>query len=298
MKKLIALFAVSSTAVLASTAAVGSVALSGSASVSYDDNGTAASATTYDADMTIVGTAGGTTLTASYDMDGTSLATTAVDLSTTIGPVTIAADMFDEVSGEMGSTYATSTTWNSGTTANGTAGQQIYEKSDTGVTVSLDVPVGDATVALDNSGNVILSGTWSGVTLSHTVGDTTVTTAGVALAGVDVNVTNSAGATTWDLATTVSGIDLTLASTQKVTAAFGLAGNTMTVSSIPAVAAAGVSTGTSTGTSATGYGKQLVSSVASYSTVAISRDLTSGASLTATYSTKDDSLTLKAAVTF
>ena len=46
MKKLIALFAVSSTALLASTAAVGSVALSGSASVSYDDNGTAASGTT------------------------------------------------------------------------------------------------------------------------------------------------------------------------------------------------------------------------------------------------------------
>jgi len=30
----------------------------------------------------------------------------------------------------------------------------------------------------------------------------------------------------------------------------------------------------------------------------LSRDLTSGATLTATYSTKDDSLTLKAAVTF
>jgi len=296
MKKLIALFAVSSTAVLASTAAVGSVALSGTASVSYDDNGTAASATTYDADMTIVGTAGGTTLTASYDMDGTSLATTAVDMSTTIGPVTIAADMFDEVSGEM--TATSGTTWNSGTTANGTAGQQIFEKTDTGVTVSLDVPVGDATVALDNSGNVILSGSWSGVTLSHTVGDTTVTSAGVALAGVDVNVTNSGGATTWDLATTVSGVDLTLASTQKVTAAFGLAGNTMTVSSIPAVSSSTGSAGTSTGTGTSGYGTRATSSVASYSTVAISRDLTSGASLTATYSTKDDSLTLKAAVTF
>ena len=293
MKKLIALFA---TSALASTAAVGSVALSGSASVSYDDNGASPSATSYDADLTIVGTAGGTTLTASYDMDGTSLATTAVDMSTTIGPVTIAADMFDEVSGEM--TTTTGGTLNAGTTANGTAGQQIYEKTDTGVTVSLDVPIGDATVALDNSGNVILSGTWSGVTLSHTVGDTTSTTAGVALAGVDVNVTNKAGATTWDLATTVSGIDLTLASTQKVTAAFGLAGNTMTVSSIPSVATVAVSAGNSSGTGTGGYGTRAVSSVASYSTVAISRDLTSGASLTATYSTKDDSLTLKAAVTF
>ena len=282
MKKLIALFAVSSTALLASTAAVGSVALSGSASVSYDDNGTAASGTSYDADMTIVGTAGGTTLTASYDMDGSSLSTTAVDMATTIGPVTIAADMFDEVS--------------AATTSTG--GGQVYEKTDTGVTISLDVPIGDATVALDNSGNVILSGTWSGVTLSHTVGDTTSTTAGVALAGIDVNVTNKAGATTWDLATTVSGIDITLASTQKVTAAFGLAGNTMTVSSIPAVASAASSAGTASGTGTDGYGTRPQTAVVSYSTVAITRDLTSGATLTATYSTLDDSLTLKAAVTF
>ena len=54
-----------------------------------------------------------------------------------------------------------------------TSGGQVYEKTDTGVTVSLDVPIGDATIGLDNSGNVILSGTFSGVTVSHTVGDTT-----------------------------------------------------------------------------------------------------------------------------
>ena len=285
MKKLIALFA---TTAVASTAAVGSVALSGAASVSYDDNGSLPSGTSYDADLTIVGTAGGTTLTASYDIDGSSFATTAVDMTTTIGPVTIAADMFDEVSGNTTSATVTS----------GTAGEQVFESTDTGVTISLDVPIGDATVALDNSGNVIISGTWSGVTLSHTVGDTTSTTAGVALAGVDVNVTNSAGTTTWDLATTVSGIDLTLASTQKVTAAFGLAGNTMTVSSIPAVALVAAKTGQPDGGSTNGYGSRVVSTVAAYSTVAISRDLTSGASLTATYSTLDDSLTLKAAVTF
>ena len=146
-----------------------------------------------------------------------------------------------------------------GSTTTGTAGEQIFESTDTGVTISLDVPIGDATVALDNSGNVILSGTWSGVTLSHTVGDTTSTTAGVALAGIDVNVTNKAGATTWDLATTVSGIDLTLASTQKVTAAFGLAGNTMTVSSIPSVAAVAATAGTSAGTGTGGYGTRAVS---------------------------------------
>ncbi|MCS5550295.1 MAG: hypothetical protein NZ811_02135, partial [Gammaproteobacteria bacterium] len=81
-------------------------------------------------------------------------------------------------------------------------------------------------------------------------------------------------------------------------AAFGLAGNTMTVSSIPAVATAAATGGNIAGTGSGGYGTRATSSVASYSTVAISRDLTSGASLTATYSTKDDSLTLKAAVTF
>jgi len=290
MKKLIALFA---TTAVASTAAVGSVALSGAASVSYDDNGSLPSGTSYDADLTIVGTAGGTTLTASYDIDGSSFATTAVDMTTTIGPVTIAADMFDELSGEATSGGSLRTA-----TAAGTAGQQIFETTDTGVTVSLDVPIGDATVALDNSGNVILSGAWSGVTLSHTVGDTTVTTAGVALAGIDVNVTNSAGSTTWDLATTVSGVDLTLTSGQKITAAFGLAGNTMTVTSVPEVTSSAGSAGTAAGTGTSGYGTRSTSSVASYSTVAITRDLTSGASLTATYSTKDDSLTLKAAVTF
>jgi hypothetical protein len=282
MKKLIALFAVSS---MASTAAVAGVALSGSASVSYDDNGSSASATTYDADLTITGTAGGTTLTASYDMEGSELATTAVDLSTTIGPVTIAADMFNEIS--------------KATTSTG--GGQSFEgsaKDDTGVTISLDVPIGDATIGLDNSGNVIISGSWSGVTVNHTVGDTTKTTASASIAGIDMSVTNKAGDSTWDLATTVSGIDLTLTSGQKVTAAFGLAGNTMTVSAIPSVAYAAAKTGTAAGTGTNGYGTYLTAAAKSYSTVAISRDLTSGATLSATYSTSDDSLTLKAAVTF
>ncbi len=279
MKKLIALFAAST---VASTAAVAGVALSGSASVSYDDNGSSASATTYDADMTVTGTSGGTTLTASYDMEGSSMSTTATTLATTIGMLTISADMHDEA------TAATTST----------GGGQVYEKTDTSVTVSLDVPVGDMTIGLDNSGNVILSGTFSGVTVSHTVGDTTSTTASAAIAGVDMSVTNKAGATTWSLGTTVSGVDLTLTSAQKITAAFGLAGNTMTVTRVPAVASAAATAGSATGNVAGGYGNYTTSSVDSYSTVAIARDLTSGATLSATYSTKDDSLTLKAAVTF
>ena len=268
MKKLIALFAVTT---LASTAAMAGVALSGSASVSYDDNGTAASATTYDADISAVGTNGGTTVTIGMDVNGANAAITGADLATKIGPVTIAADMFDEVSLD----------------ASTVSGGQRTETTDTSVTVSLDVPVGDMTIGLDNSGNVVLSGTFSGVTVSHTVGDTTTTTASAAIAGIDMSVTNKAGATTWTLDTTVSGVDLTLTSAQKITAAFGLAGNTLTVTRVPAVAEA-ASTATLNSTTA----------VASYSTAAISRDLTSGATLTATYSTLDDSLTLKAAVTF
>ena len=270
MKKLIALFAVTTM----STSAMAGVALTGSASASYDDNGTSASSTTYDADLSAVGTNGSTTVTIGMDVNGANAAISGADMATTIGPVTIAADMFDEVSAATSSTVS---------------GGQRTETTDTGVTVSLDVPVGDMTIGLDNSGNVILSGTFSGVTVSHTVGDSTITTASAAIAGIDMSVTNTAGSTTWTLDTTVSGVDLTLTSAQKITAAFGLAGNTLTVTRVPAVA---YHLGTTTDNDWT------TTSVASYSTAAISRDLTSGATLTATYSTKDDSLTLKAAVTF
>ena len=143
--------------------------------------------------------------------------------------------------------------------------------------------------------SLTVSGTWSGITMSSSTAD--VTTVAGSIAGMDVSVTNDAGSTTWSLGTTVSGVALTLASSQKVTATFGLAGNTMVVSSIPAVAVVQVD-GNSAGTGTAGYGKRLTASAASYSTVAISRSLTSGATLAATYSTLDDSLTLKASVAF
>jgi len=224
MKKLIALFA---TTAVASGSAMGAIALSGAASVSYDDNGSKASATSYDADLTVTGTAGGTTLTASYDMEGGTtaashkLAPTAVAMTTTVGPITVTADMFDEIS-----KAATTTT-----------GGQQYESVDTGVTVSLDAPIGDATIGLDNSGNVSVSGTWSGVTIAHTIKDGSDSTTGSAsIAGMDVSVTNDAGSSTWSIGTTVSGVALTLASDNDITAVFGLAGNTMTVSHNSAVA--------------------------------------------------------------
>ena len=72
----------------------------------------------------------------------------------------------------------------------------------------------------------------------------------------------------------------------------------MTVSSFAKTASAAGSAGSSAGTGTGGYGTRNTSSAASYATVAIARDLTSGATLTATYDTSNDSLTLKAAVTF
>ena len=268
MKKLIALFAVSA---MASTSAMSAIALSGAASVSYDDNGSAASATTYDADLTVTGTAGTTTVTIGADVDGASFATSSAVMATSIGPVTVSADLHDEVS------LATTTT----------GGGQNYESTDTSISVTLDVPIGDATIGLNDAGDVTMSGTFSGVTITHTGGTTDTTTGAASIAGMDVSITNKAGASTWSLATTVSGVDLTLTDAQKITAAFGLAGNTMTVSRVPAVASAS--------STFTAYG---VTAVDKYSTVAISRSLTSGATLSATYSTKDDSLTLKAAVAF
>jgi len=283
MKKLIALFAAST---VASTAAVAGIALSGTASVSYDDNGSGAavanqSATSYDADISLVGTTGATTVTVGMDVNGAEAAITGADMSTTIGPVTIAADMHNEIS------LTTAT------------GGQTLESTDTGVTVSLDAPVGDATIGLDNSGNVSVSGTWSGVTLSHTIKDGSDTTTGSAsIAGMDVSITNDGGSSTWSLGTTVSGVDLTLASSKAITAAFGLSGNTMTISHTADRASAAAKVGTANGDGANGYGKNSVASKASFTTVAISRDLTSGAALSATYDSSNESLTLKASVAF
>ena len=282
MKKLIALFAVTA---LASTGALASVAISGAASVSYDDNGSAASATSYDADISAVGTSGGTTVTIGMDVDAGATITGA-DLSTTIGPVTIAADMHNAVE----------------TNNNDGDGDYRVDQDDTGVTMSLDVPIGDATIGVDNSGDVTLSGTFSGVTVTHTSKNTAdKTVVAASIAGMDIDITNNAGATTWSLGTTVSGVDLTLNSGNDVTAAFGLAGNTLTVSHYGADAAVAATTGVAQDGAGTLYAstaKYAKEARAAYTTVAVSRDLTSGATLTATYSSANDSLALKAAVTF
>jgi len=277
MKKLIALFAVTT---LASTSAIAGIALSGTADVTYDDQGSSASATSYDADLSFVGTNGGTTVTVGMDVNA-GATITGVDLTTEIGPVTIAADMFN----------ATETTNNDGD------GDYRSQQNDTGVTMSLDVPIGDATIGVDNSGDVTLSGTFSGVTVTHTSknsADKTVVAASVA--GMDIDITNDAGSTTWSLGTTVSGVDLTLNSGNDVTAAFGLAGNTLTVSHYGADASATASASTNSLYASTAV--YATESRAAYTTVAVSRDLTSGATLTATFSSANDSLALKAAVTF
>ena len=283
MKKLIALFA---TTAVASTSAMGAIALSGSASVSYDDNGSAASATTYDADLTITGTAGATTYTTSMDIDGgtdgsasttvnnNDVSVTSAVLATTIGPVTISADMYDE------NDAATTVT----------AGGLIADSGDNrSVTVSLDAPIGDATIGLDDTGDITVTGTFSGVTVAHTVQDGADTTSGSAsIAGMDITLTNDASATEWSIGTTVAGTAVTLNSDKAVTATFGVTGNTVVVSHTAERAAAASTTST----------KYSTAQKDAYTTIAVSRDLTSGATLSATYDTSNSSLTLKAAVAF
>ena len=270
MKKLIALFAVSA---VASTSAVAAIALSGTASVSYDDKGSAASATTYDADLTVTGTAGATTFTQSMDIDA-AIAVTATTLATTIGPLTITADMFDETDS---------------TTVTTTGGRRTDSGDNRSVTVSLDAPIGDATIGLDNSGDVTVSGTFSGVSIAHTVKNGADKTVGSAsIAGMDVSLTNDAGSSTWTIGTTVAGTAITVGSDKSISAVFGVTGNTVTVAHVSERASRASTTST----------KHPVSQKDAYTTIAVARDLTSGAALAATYNTFDSSLTLKASVAF
>jgi hypothetical protein len=171
-------------------------------------------------------------------------------------------------------------------------GDFVSQQDDRGVSVSLNAPIGDATLALDDSGAVTISGTWSGVTVSHNV-KTNVTTGSAAIAGMDMSITNDDGSSTWSLGTTVSGVAVTLDSDSDVSATFGLAGNTMTVNYIGERASTASST-----TMTAAAAKYSKASAAAYSTVAISRALTSGATLAATYKSSDESLTLKASVAF
>ena len=274
MKKLIALFA---TTAVASTA-MGAIALSGTASVKYDDNGSAAgtagaSTTTYDADLTITGTAGSTTFTQSADIDA-GYSVTASTLATTVGPITISADMHNE---DDSATVAT------------TGGLTSDSGDNRSVTVSLDAPIGDATIGLDDTGDVTVTGTFSGVTVAHTVQDGADTTTGSAsIAGMDITLTNDAGASEWSIGTTDAGTAVTLNSDKAVTATFGVTGNTVVVSHTAERAAAASTTST----------KYSTAQKDAYTTIAISRDLTSGATLSATYDTSNSSLTLKAAVAF
>ena len=271
MKKLIALFAVST---MASTSAVAAIALSGAAYVQYDDKGSAASATTYDADLTVTGTAGSTTFTQTMDIDA-AIAVTATTLATTIGPLTVSADMFDE---------------DDSTTVTTTGGRRTDSGDNRSVTVSLAAPIGDATIGLDNSGDVTVSGTFSGVTISHTVQDGADTTSGSAsIAGMDVTLSNDAGSSTWTIGTTVAGTAVTIGSDKSVTATFGLTGNTVVVSHT-AERASTTPTNTTT--------HYNTSQKDAYTTIAVSRALTSGATLAATYDTFDSALTLKASVAF
>jgi len=283
MKKLIALLAVST---LASTTAIAGIALSGAASVSYSDEGPLASDVSSEATLTITGTAGGTTVTGVYSMEGASLETDSLDMATAIGPLTIAADMHNEDSSETAGSAVDSDGDGELGDGTGDAIANIDDSDDTGITVSLALAVGDATISTNADGDVTISGTFSGVTISYAVDDDEFT-GSASIAGMDVSITNDDGDTSWSIGTTVSGVALTLDSDNDISATFGLSGNTMTVSHVGERA--------EVAETATNFSTDLAES---YTTVAISRALTSGATLAATYDTSDDSLTLKASVSF
>ena len=275
MKKLIALLAVST---LASTSAIAAVALSGSASVSYDDSAAKSARVSSAATLTVTGTTGGTTVAAGFSLEGATIATDSVTMTTAIGPLTISADLHDEVAA-VAEKVETDANWGA---------DAVAETNGRSISVSLAAPIGDATIGLDNSGDITISGTFSGVTIAHTIKDGSDTTTGSAsIAGMDVSLTNAGGASTWSIGTTVSGVALTLNSSQGVSAAFGLSGNTMTITHTALVAAVAVDDN---------KGGARADTAAS-TTVAISRTLTSGATLAATY-TNGGSLKLTASVAF
>jgi len=293
MKKLISLFAVST---MASTSAMAAVALAGSASVSYDDNGSSASATTYDADVTLTGTTGSTTVNLGWDVDGSTPSLNVGSMTSTVGPLSITADFYNEDNSDP----VNDTAYTGMPNGDDDGGVITDSTDDRSVSVSLDAPLGDATIALDDSGDVTISGTWSGVTVSHTASDDgDSTSAAAAIAGMDITVTNDDGSTTWAIGTTVAGTAVTLNSDKAVTATFGVTGNTVVVSHTAERAAKSKTTNAGTGaTQATIDNTNATDSRESFTTVAISRALTSGATLSATYDTLNDSLTLKAAVAF
>jgi len=301
MKKLISLFAVTT---MASTSAMAAVALGGSASVEYDDNGSTggavskngASVTSYDADITLTGTAGATTVNLGWDVDGSTPSLNVGSMTTTVGPLSVTADFYDEDNSDPVDNIA-----RAGMPDGNDDGGVITDSTvDRSVSVSLDAPLGDATIALDDSGDVTISGTWSGVTVSHTASDDgDKTSAAAAIAGMDISVTNDDGSTTWTLGTTVAGTAVTLNSSKAVTATFGVTGNTVVVSHTAARSAKTPTANAGTGASAaTIANTNATDARESFTTVAVSRALTSGATLAATYDTLDSSLTLKAAVAF
>ena len=299
MKKLIALFAVTT---LASTSAIAAVALSGGASVSYDDNGSGASATTYDADIALVGTAGSTTVNLGWDVDGgatqggASPSLTAASMSTKIGPLTVTADMYNEDNSDA----VNDTAYTGMPDGDDDGGVIVDSTDDRSVTVSLDMPVGDTTIGLDNSGDVTISGTFSGVSIAHTVKNGADKTVGSAsIAGMDISLTNDAGASTWTIGTTVAGTAVTVGSDKSISAVFGLTGNTVTIAHTAERAAATKAANAGTGAStAVVANTNATDKREAFTTIAVSRALTSGATLAATYDTLDSSLTLKASVAF
>ena len=105
---------------------------------------------------------------------------------------------------------------------------------------------------------------------------------------MDITLSNDAGSSSWTIGTTVAGTAITVGSDKSISATFGVTGNTVVVTHTAERASSSSTTST----------KYSTAQKDAYTTIAVSRDLTSGAALSATYNTFDSSLTLKAAVAF
>ena len=131
------------------------------------------------------------------------------------------------------------------------------------VTLSIDVLAGDINISLDDGGGVTITSTVAGIAITHVVGGDT--SAVASLAGMDIEVSTDG---TWLVSTTLNGVTLSITDAGVVTASLGLAGNTVEI--------------TNDGDT----------------TITVTRDLTSGATLEVSYDTFDDALTLTASVSF
>ena len=294
------------------------IALSGTAAVAYKDSGTnpsgspTASSMSYNAGITGVGTNGPATVTVNQvfdtDRSGVSHDEHKSDGTAAGTSVTVAYDLGNgsAFSVDMGDTNNVGSAGAGGATTDLTDERGVsWSSSLGGLGSSALLTDANFVVGLtgENYGLAVTSGNWTlGVNTGGDDGSTV--TASWESTTMSAQVENTGGNLSWDVAVgdgvALGGATVSLDSAKNITAAVSMGDNTITGKLIPAVAYAAAVPAvvdTTTGEVSTA-GTFAVNPMAAYSTVAISRALTSGAALAATYSSYDNALTLKASVKF